>query len=593
MKKFKKKSPIYFKKKAKINLSNKHFNPNWKIKFKTIRTKVLFGFSIIVALTVAFGVFNYITSSNINKETEDIVDEQLAVLLANQTLAINIVDQVSLARAYILYGDSYYKEKFFEYQEESDRVEKQALTLNDSPKQKELAVLREKWIIAMEDKVFRIFDSGDENENVAKLSLSLTVGPLTAKLTSGYQDLIDNREELIVESGNKLLNHSRSSIIVGVVVSLIVAVLSFLIALFVSSIISKPIINVSKRMNLIANGDLKHEPLVNHSKDEVGQLVDATNQMNENMKTLVGEISNVSVSVSNQSEELTQAANEVKEGSNQIASTMQELSSGAETQAHTTSDLATSMISFSEKINEANNSGELVYQSSQQVLDLTKEGSRLMNTSIQQMATIDHIVQEAVGKVRGLDQQSQEISKLVGVIKDIAGQTNLLALNAAIEAARAGEHGKGFAVVADEVRKLAEQVSLSVTDITQIVTSIQKETNVVTDSLQDGYKEVQNGTNQIVKTGDTFDEIYTNLSEMADGIKLISENLGNIANNNESINTSIEEIAAVSEESAAGIEQTSASVQQTSSSMEEVANSSDELSRLSENLNTLIARFKL
>src|SRR5699024_11491137 len=113
----------------------------------------------------------------------------------------------------------------------------------------------------------------------------------------------------------------------------------------------------------------------------------------------------------------------------------------------------------------------------------------------------DQIVHEAVDKVEGLDHDTQEISQLVSVIQNVAEQTNLLALNAAIEAARAGEHGKGFAVVADEVRKLAEQSSNSVKNITDIVETIQNESFNVMDSLSNGYREVTEGTAQIQQTG--------------------------------------------------------------------------------------------
>ena len=216
-----------------------------------------------------------------------------------------------------------------------------------------------------------------------------------------------------------------------------------------------------------------------------------------------------------------------------------------------------------------------------------------MDSSKRQMTKIDHIVHDSVVKVQGLDVHSQEISKLVGVIKDIAEQTNLLALNAAIEAARAGENGKGFAVVADEVRKLAEQVAESVTDITGIVTNIQSESRAVTETLQNGYKEVEQGTKQIDLTVEKFVGINASVMEMVKNIQLVSSDLESMSARGQEMNSSIEDIAAVSEESAAGIEETSASSEQTSASMEEVTSSSNDLAKLAEKLSELVGQFKL
>jgi len=179
------------------------------------------------------------------------------------------------------------------------------------------------------------------------------------------------------------------------------------------------------------------------------------------------------------------------------------------------------------------------------------------------------------------------------VIKDIADQTNLLALNAAIEAARAGEHGRGFSVVADEVRKLAEQTATSVTEITSIVQNIQEGFGLITESLQNGYREVEKGTAQIETTGKTFNEISNSVIEMVESIKSIPHNLSQLEAGSQEMNSSIQEIAATAEESAAGIEQTSASLQQTNSAVEEVALSSESLAKLAEELNDFIRQFKL
>ncbi|WP_413463183.1 methyl-accepting chemotaxis protein [Bacillus sp. B1-b2] len=357
--------------------------------------------------------------------------------------------------------------------------------------------------------------------------------------------------------------------------------------------ISKPISKLKERMDSIAKGDLSNAALKVNTQDEIGALVNSSNEVNENLREMLHSISSVSNNLSNQSNSLTKTSYEVKESSNQISVTMQELAIGSEKQVDITVELSNTMSDFSNEVKEANSNGENVYSSSQQLLGLTKEGSKLMIDSVKQMEVIDRIVKEAVQMVKGLDNKSQEVSKLVGVIKSIAEQTNLLALNAAIEAARAGEHGKGFAVVADEVRKLAEQVSFSVTDITDIVGDIQKETDLVVHSLEVGYKEVEFGKHQIVTTGETFEEIERSLSITSNGVQVISDTLENIAKNSGIINTSISEIASVSEESAAGIEETAATVEQSSSSMEDVAISATRLNSLANELKKQINRFIL
>jgi methyl-accepting chemotaxis protein len=434
-----------------------------------------------------------------------------------------------------------------------------------------------------------------------------------------YKQILDNGEQGIIEyefeGEDKIMAFSKNpttgwilggtvyiqdfqkqaqTIIIPILITLgAVLLLAIVVSILVTRGITKPVKQVMVRMESIANGDLNHKPLQSRYRNELGQLINATNDMNENMRNLLNQINEVSETVSSQSEELTQAASEVKAGTEQIATTMEEIAAGAETQANSASDLASIMGSFSTRVEEANKNGEQIQSNSGKVLEMTAKGSQLMNSSTEQMLKIDHIVEEAVEKMESLDNQSQEISKLVSVIKDVADQTNLLALNAAIEAARAGEQGRGFAVVADEVRKLAEQVALSVNDITGFVSTIQNESSDVAESLKDVYSEVERGTAQLNTTSETFTGISSAVTDMVQSIGIVSEKLSELEASNQQINGSIEEIASVSEESAAGIEQTAAFAQQSSGSMEEVAGSSDHLAKLAEDLNELVRRFKL
>ncbi len=357
--------------------------------------------------------------------------------------------------------------------------------------------------------------------------------------------------------------------------------------------ISRPIQQVTEKMIRLADGDLTQDKIEIRSKDETGKLAEAANIMEDKLKEMIRNISSASVLISSHSEELAHSANEVKTGAEQVAQTMEELAAGSGRQASSSSEMSEKMKDFAAKVQESSLHGEKVEQSSQKIMEMSEEGNQLMGASAKQMEKIDRIMKETVDKVQVLNGQAQEINKLIYLIRDIADQTNLLSLNAAIEAARAGEQGKGFAVVADEIRKLAEQVAVSVSEITEIIQNIQKEFQNVTEALQEGYQEVEMGTAQIEITKERFHSINESIRKMAENIQTISRNLADIASSSQEINGSIQEIAAIAEESAAGIQQTSASAEQISSSMEEISKSSDQLSKLTDNLNELVGRFKL
>ncbi|MDZ5471861.1 methyl-accepting chemotaxis protein [Bacillus sp. 31A1R] len=399
---------------------------------------------------------------------------------------------------------------------------------------------------------------------------------------------------ILISQDETLLNRIQKqvgniSLLIGVLTVVIVSTIAWVL----SNGFSRPIQLVTEQMKEISKGNLNVNFTINHRKDEIGQLIQSASETQTNLRELIQKISNVSNVVKDQSLHMLKSSNEIAEGSSQVVSTMQELSAGAESQADSTVDLSQIVHDFSTKIVEVTNNGNEVSTSANTALILTTRGKELMDSSVQQMKKIHQIVDRSVNQVVGLDQKSSEITNLVKVIQDISDQTNLLALNAAIEAARAGEHGKGFAVVANEVRKLAEQVSLSIIDIKEIVDGIKTESQKVTSSLKEGFAQVESGTQQINTTGQTFEEITHSISSMMKKIAQNTEGLQEINEETAKVDAFIDRISSVAQESAAGIEQTTASAQQTSRSIEEIAQNANTLAKMSEDLQKLVSNFKI
>ncbi|MBS4206907.1 methyl-accepting chemotaxis protein [Bacillus sp. FJAT-50079] len=558
---------------------------------KSLKAKILRGFLILNALVLVMGAVSFVSNKLSNNQTEKVIEEELPLLMIYQEIHLNISEMTSLARGYILYGQNGYLNSFNFYAEESRRLESELLSLSNTEQTEEAISKIHAWEDMIKEQVFDTYNEG--NRDLARMNFRTNVEIVGQQLMTTFKQLSDDHAKNIKDNGEKVIEAGIQATTLNLILTSATILLGLIIAFYMANSLSRPIVRVANRMKLIADGDLTHEDLKTRSKDEVGVLIHSVNEMNRQIRAMAVDIGTVSETVKSRSAELSQSAFEVNSGSQQVAITMEELANASETQAQSASDLVESMGRLAANIHDANEQGHLANAVTDEVLNLTTKGNEAMVESISVMKVIDENVKDAVRKVSSLDEHSKQISHLIKVISEIAEQTNLLALNAAIEAARAGEHGKGFAVVAGEVKKLAEQVANSISDITGIVSTIQRETKDVVGSLQDSFQQVEIGTKQIESTGHAFESISHSVQEVVQQIQKITADLREIDGSADTMNAAISNIAAITEEASAGIEETAASTEQSTSSMQEIAANAESLSAVALNLNQLIQKFKV
>ncbi|ADU29470.1 methyl-accepting chemotaxis protein [Evansella cellulosilytica] len=398
---------------------------------------------------------------------------------------------------------------------------------------------------------------------------------------------------LFIGASQEFINETIASIM-GVV-----SIVLGLIIIFAVAIIFLYSRNMAKRLNRVNNalesaghGDFTAE-ITDKSGDEIGSLTTSYNRMKDNLKDLIQQVAETSHHVASSAEQLTASALETRAATDTITESIQKVAVGSEQQLENTKTTSDVVINISSGIDQMATHIEEVNRTSTNLSTKASDGSNVIDKTVQQMNTIQMRTTSTAKLVEELGNKSNRIGEIVSLITSVAEQTNLLALNAAIEAARAGEHGKGFAVVADEVRKLAEQSGDSALQITEMIKEIQQDIEESVKAMGDGRLAVEEGIQYVGEAGSSFKNISSSVESVSTQLEEVTKSVRDMTTNTTAMVQSIESIKDSTEEAAGYTQNVASSAEEQNASMEEITASSQTLSKMAEDLQAAIKNFKL
>lgn len=559
-----------------------------------LRHKLLFMNAIAILFLLIVGITGYYFMDKMSSNSTRMYEESLLSVKWINQLKTNFNETESNLLEMMLSVDMKYKGKLKAKLDENSAMNQELVTKlagirvteEETAAFKDFEELNKKYreIVAM------TIDHATKNNQVAYQVYNNEVSPHGDKTIAALDKLVNLKETAAENFQKTSSSDSKTShwvIILTVIIAIVVMTAN---AMALNMIITTPIRKLQEHMEKAAGGDLSVKGDYPY-EDEVGKLTGSFNVMTGSLRSLVSQIADNALTLSASSEELLASSEQSSQAAKQVASSSQQLSEDFEKQfagVNQANEAVQQMLTSTKLIDE---SAQEVAQLVVQATAAAKNGKRSVVSIAGQMGEISEAVQEVNSVIEALGKNAHKIGEIVNVINEISTQTNLLSLNAAIEAARAGEAGRGFAVVAGEVRKLAEQSAMSARNITNLVSTIQRQINHAVSSMQDGAGKVQAGLTISGEAQESFIHIETSVDEVNAKVESVNQNIHQLVDANVRIERVMGIVSSVSETGISVSQETSAASQQQMSTTEEIENSAKSLAGLAEELQISLQKF--